>query len=65
VKLASHFHLVLRLRIRGALLLLLMRLHGVVLQLAEEELTFHTIQSDSKLLSGFPWPIILKSETTK
>jgi hypothetical protein len=23
------------------------------------------IQSDSKLLSGFPWPIIFKSETTK
>jgi hypothetical protein len=23
------------------------------------------VQSDSKLLSGFPWPIIFKPETTK
>jgi hypothetical protein len=26
---------------------------------------FSELQSDSKLLSGFPWPIILKSEKIK
>jgi hypothetical protein len=25
----------------------------------------HYIQSDSKLFSGFPWPILFKPETTK
>jgi hypothetical protein len=25
----------------------------------------YVIQSDSKLLSGFPWPVIFKPETTK
>jgi hypothetical protein len=31
----------------------------------EAALQYMEIQGDSKLLSGFPWPIIFKPETTK
>jgi hypothetical protein len=37
----------------------------IIIIIIHEDYATFKIKSDSKLLAGFPWPIIFKPETTK